>query len=48
MMDVEERSQRAASVLSGMSAEDMEAAETLKSLHQGSIIFPTKTHQPLT
>lgn len=34
-MDVEERSQRAASVLSGMSAEDMEAAETLKSLHQG-------------
>ena len=28
-----DRSQRAASVLSGMSAEDMEAAETLNSLH---------------
>ncbi|KAI1622150.1 transcription factor Opi1-domain-containing protein [Exophiala viscosa] len=30
----DERSTRAASVLSGMSAEDMEAAETLNSLHQ--------------
>lgn len=28
-----DRTQRAASVLSGMSAEDMEAAETLNSLH---------------
>lgn len=34
MMRSEERSTRAASVLSGMSAEDMEAAETLNSLHQ--------------
>lgn len=30
----QERSTRAASVLSGMSAEDMEAAETLNSLQQ--------------
>jgi hypothetical protein len=29
----DDRTQRAASVLSGMSAEDMEAAETLNSLH---------------
>ncbi|KAK5207293.1 transcriptional regulator opi1 [Exophiala xenobiotica] len=34
MMRSDERSTRAASVLSGMSAEDMEAAETLNSLHQ--------------
>ncbi|KIW18714.1 hypothetical protein PV08_03003 [Exophiala spinifera] len=34
MMRSEERSTRAASVLSGMSAEDMEAAETLSGLHQ--------------
>ena len=39
MMDIDasmsdqDRTQRAASVLSGMSAEDMEAAETLNSLH---------------
>jgi hypothetical protein len=32
MLD-DDRTQRAASVLSGMSAEDMEAAETLNSLH---------------
>ena len=30
-----ERKQRAASVLSGLSADDLEAAETLKSLQQG-------------
>jgi hypothetical protein len=34
VMRSEERSTRAASVLSGMSAEDMEAAETLNSLQQ--------------
>lgn len=34
-----ERSQRAASVLSGLSADDLEAAETLKSLQQGKIIY---------
>ena len=32
-MSDNDRTQRAASVLSGMSAEDMEAAETLNSLH---------------
>ena len=36
----DERTQRAASVLSGMSAEDMEAAETLNSLH-ASMKAPT-------
>lgn len=38
VMDVESRdarTQRAASVLSGLSADDLEAAETLKSLQQG-------------
>lgn len=30
-----DRSQRAVSVLSGLSADDLEAAETLKSLQQG-------------
>jgi len=30
-----DRSQRAASVLSGLSADDLEAAETLKSLQRG-------------
>lgn len=37
MMRSDERSTRAASVLSGMSAEDMEAAETLNSLHQSML-----------
>lgn len=36
MMDIDaSRSERAASVLSGLSADDYEAAETLKSLQQG-------------
>lgn len=38
-MEVEntsDRSQRAASVLSGLSADDLEAAETLKSLQRGT------------
>lgn len=39
MMDVEDgRTQRAASVLSGLSADDLEAAETLKSLGQGKVV----------
>lgn len=37
MMRSDERSTRAASVLSGMSAEDMEAAETLNSLQQSTL-----------
>lgn len=37
MMEVDtNRSERAASVLSGLSADDIEAAETLKSLQQGT------------
>ena len=33
--NINDRTQRAVSVLSGMSMEDMEAAETLNSLHKG-------------
>ena len=46
-----DRAQRAASVLSGMSAEDMEAAETLNSLHASKTslhvsIGPSLTSNP--
>ena len=34
--NIKDRSQREQSVLSGMSIEDMEAAETLNSLHKGN------------
>ena len=38
-MDLEsERNQRAASVFSALSADDLEAAETLKSLQQGNYL----------
>lgn len=36
----DDRSTRAASVLSGMSMEDMEAAETLNSLQQSMLPIP--------
>lgn len=42
MMDAEngsDRSYREQSVLSGMSIEDMEAAETLNSLHKGTCVL---------
>ena len=38
-----DRSQRAASVLSGMSAEDMEAAETLNSLFTSTSTLPLQS-----
>ncbi|KAK5106375.1 transcriptional regulator opi1 [Lithohypha guttulata] len=47
VMDVESRdarTQRAASVLSGLSADDLEAAETLKSLQQD--VHSPRLHQP--
>ena len=44
-MSENDRTQRAASVLSGMSAEDMEAAETLNSLH-ASMSLPHTSFAP--
>lgn len=38
-----DRSQRGTSVISGLSADDLEAAETLKSLGQGTIQSPLRT-----
>ncbi len=43
-----DRSQRAASVLSGLSADDLEAAETLKSLQRGIADHPAETSAFLT